>query len=113
MAGEFAGQRLYNWFGVIAFYFLTLVVVTSYFRPQLRSRVWKTLHYSAYIAAAFLFVHGTLIDQNLKKQAPDFLDGEKVLVEGCGLLVAGASMWRLCYAMRKPSKRLARVKVEV
>jgi hypothetical protein len=34
-----------------------------------------------------MFVHGTLIDQNLKGQVTDFLDGEKVLVEGCFLMV--------------------------
>lgn len=88
-------QRLYNWLGAIAFYFVTFVVVTSYFRPRLRNRVWKTFHYSAYIAAAFLYVHGTLIDQNLKDQPADLLDGEKVEVEACAALVLAGSLWRL------------------
>jgi methionine sulfoxide reductase heme-binding subunit len=88
------GQRLYNCLGAAAFYLFALVVVTSYFRPRLRYRPWKKLHYSAYLAAAVMYVHGTLIDQNLKNAAPDLLDGEKLLVEGCFVLVVAASIWR-------------------
>src|SRR5689334_16773209 len=46
------GQTLYNNFGALAFYSILLVVVTSYFRPKLGYRPWKTLHYAAYVAAA-------------------------------------------------------------
>ena len=88
------GQRLYNMFGALTFYSFALVVVTSYFRPQLRHRPWKKLHYVAYFAAACLFIHGTLINPELKNQPTDFLDGEKLLVEGCFLLVVAASIWR-------------------
>ena len=78
----------------IAFYLFLFVVVTSYFRPQLRYRPWKKLHDTAYAAAAVMYVHGTLIDPNLKDLPTDFLDGEKVQVELCFLLVLGASVWR-------------------
>lgn len=88
------GQTLYNSLGALTFYSFALVVATSYFRPKLGYRPWKKLHYVAYLAAAMMFVHGTLIDQNLKGQVPDFLDGEKVLVEVCFLAVLGASIWR-------------------
>jgi len=88
------GQRLYNELGALTFYTFLLVVVTSYFRPQLRYRRWKKLHYFAYLAAAFMFVHGTLIDPDLKNKPTDFLDGEKVLVEGCFVAVVAGSVWR-------------------
>ena len=88
------GQTLYNCLGAVTLYSFLLVVVTSYFRPKLRHRPWKKLHYTAYGAAACMYVHGTLIDQNLKGAAPDFLDGEKVLVEGCFALVAAVAVWR-------------------
>ena len=88
------GQRLYNILGASTFYVFALVVVTSYFRPQLRYRPWKKLHWFAYLAGALMFVHGTLIDPDLKNQPTDFLDGEKVLVETCGLLVVAGSIWR-------------------
>lgn len=96
-----AHQTLYNCLGAITFYLFLFVVVTSYFRPQLRYRPWKKLHYVAYGAAAFMFVHGTLIDPNLKDLPTDFLDGEKVLVEGCFLLVVAASIWRWKYGTEK------------
>jgi predicted ferric reductase len=89
------GQSLYNSLGALTWYALLVVVVTSYFRPRLGSRPWKKIHYTAYVAAAAMFVHGTLIDSNLKGQPPDLIDGEKVLIEGCFLLVAAASVWRV------------------
>jgi predicted ferric reductase len=100
------GQRLYNCLGAIAFYLVLLVVITSYFRKRLGFRSWKLFHYTAYLAAAVLFVHGIIIDPNLKKLAPDLLDGEKVLIEGCCLLVIAGAMWRLKIALNK-SKRQA------
>lgn len=88
------GQTLYNCLGAIAFWGFAVVVITSYLRPKLRYRRWKKLHYTAYAAALAMFVHGALIDQNLKNAASDLLDGEKVLVEGCLLAVAAATAWR-------------------
>jgi sulfoxide reductase heme-binding subunit YedZ len=98
-------QTLYNNLGAITFYSFALVVVTSYFRPKLGYRPWKKLHYTAYFAAAMMFTHGTLIDQNLKGETPDFLDGEKVLVEVCFLLVVAASIWRWRYGSEKKRYR--------
>src|ERR1051326_4052864 len=72
------GQTFYNCLGAAAFYGFVLVVVTSHFRPRLGYRPWKKLHYTAYFAAALIYVHGALIDQNLKNSAPHLLDGEKV-----------------------------------
>jgi predicted ferric reductase len=95
------GQRLYNNLGALTFYSFLFVVTTSYFRPQLRYRRWKKLHYVAYAAAGLMYVHGTLIDPNLKNQPTDFLDGEKVLVEVCFLIVAAAAIWRWRYGSEK------------
>ena len=88
-------QTLYNSLGALTFYTFALVVVTSYFRPKLGYRPWKKLHYFAYLAAALMFVHGTLIDPDIKDRPTDFLDGEKLLVEGCFVLVLAASIWRM------------------
>jgi methionine sulfoxide reductase heme-binding subunit len=95
------GQRLYNVLGALTFYSFTLVVVTSYLRRPLGHVVWKRIHYTAYFAAVTLFIHGTLIDQNLKGEPRDFLDGEKVLVEGCLVLVVAAAIWRWRYGSEK------------
>ena len=95
------GQRLYNCLGATALYGFALVVVTSYFRPRLGYRRWKKLHYVSYFAAAVMYAHGTLIDQNMKNAPADLLDGEKVLVEGCLLAVAAGSIWRWRYGSEK------------
>ena len=95
------GQTFYNNLGALTFYSFLFVVTTSYFRPQLRYRPWKKLHYVAYGAAALMYVHGTLIDPNLKNLPTDFLDGEKVLVEVCFLTVLAASIWRWRYGTEK------------
>ena len=88
-------QTLYNCLGAAAFYLILFVVITSYARKKIGFRLWRAFHYVAYAAAAILFMHGILIDPNLKKQPPDLLDGEKVLVEVCGLLVLSGSGWRV------------------
>ena len=89
------GQRLYNTLGALTFYSFLLVVVTSYFRPKIGSRTWKKIHWTAYFAAAVLLVHGLLIDPDLKNRPPDLLDGEKVLVEACFVVVGAAAWWRI------------------
>lgn len=94
-------QTFYDGLGTITFYCIIFVVLTSYFRSKLGSRVWKKLHYVSYVAAAFLFVHGIMIDPELKNRPPDFLDGEKVLVEGCALLIICATIWRIRYQPKK------------
>jgi predicted ferric reductase len=94
-------QTLYNCLGALTFYSFLFVIVTSYFRPQLRYRPWKKLHYTAYGAALLMYVHGTLIDPNLKNLPPDYLDGEKVLVEGCFLVVVAAVIWRWRFGTEK------------
>jgi predicted ferric reductase len=101
------GQTLYNCLGAIAFWGFAVVVSTSYLRPKLGYRPWKKLHYTAYAAALAMFVHGALIDQNLKNAAPDLLDGEKVLVEGCLALVAAATVWRVRRGSEKRRHRAA------
>jgi DMSO/TMAO reductase YedYZ heme-binding membrane subunit len=99
------GQRLYNCFGACAFYLLLVVAITSYLRRRIGRPLWKLLHYLAYGVAAFVYVHGTLIDPNLKNLPTDFLDGEKVLVETCGLVVVVATIARIRYGRSKAATR--------
>jgi predicted ferric reductase len=103
------GQRLYNNLGALTLYAFLFVVVTSYFRPKLRHRRWKKLHYTAYFGAVVMYIHGTLIDQNMKNATPAFFDGEKVLVEGCALLVLAATVWRIRRGTEKQRARTVQV----
>jgi DMSO/TMAO reductase YedYZ heme-binding membrane subunit len=99
-------ETLCNNLGALAFWGFAVVVPTSYLRPKLGYRPWKKPHSTAYLAAASMFVHGALIDQNLKNGAPDLLD-EKVLVAGCFLVVVAAFLWRRRRGTEKQRRKAA------
>ncbi|MDQ2925397.1 MAG: ferric reductase-like transmembrane domain-containing protein [Acidobacteriota bacterium] len=94
-------QPLVNSLGAAAFYCLAVVVTTSYFRIELGRKTWKRLHYTAYAAAALFFTHGIFTDPELKNRPTDFLDGEKVFIEVCLLIVLAAIALRVRYALKK------------
>ena len=103
-------QPWINVLGALALYALSFVVLTSYFRRELGRRTWKTLHFTAYGVAALFFVHGILTDPKLKDAPIDFLDGEKVYVELCLLLVLVAVGYRVRWQLRQPPPRVHRSK---
>jgi DMSO/TMAO reductase YedYZ heme-binding membrane subunit len=80
--------------GAVAFYLIAFVVLTSYLRRVFGRHNWKLLHYTAYAAAAVFYVHGVWADPLLKNRPVDFIDAEKAYVEGCALLVVGATVMR-------------------
>ncbi|MCU1383913.1 MAG: Ferric reductase domain protein transrane component, N-terminal domain [Acidobacteria bacterium] len=87
-------QPLPNTLGAIGFYLIAFVILTSYFRRIFGRHRWKQLHYVAYAAAAVFYVHGVAADPLLQNRPPDYIDAEKVYVEGCALLVTGATVMR-------------------
>src|SRR5438876_9964851 len=91
--------------GAIAVYLVAFVVLTSYFRRLFGRHRWKQLHYTSYGAAAIFFVHGTLADPLLQNRPVDFIDAEKVYVEGCAILVAAATAWRVAARRRRNQPR--------
>ena len=93
-------QPIPNTLGAIAFYLVTFVVVTSYFRRTFGHHTWKLLHYTSYAAAFVFYVHGVWADPLLKNRPPDFIDAEKAYVEGCALLIVAATIWRFKYGKR-------------
>jgi len=97
-------QPFENTLGATALYLVTFVVFTSYFRRTFGHHRWKQLHYTSYAAAAVFFVHGTLSDPLLQNRPVDWIDAEKLYVEGCATLVAAATMWRF-RARRGPRGR--------
>lgn len=101
-------QPLENTLGAIAFYAIAIVVVTSIYRIALGRKLWKAMHYLVYPAAALLFVHGILTNQNLDNKAVDYLDGEKVFIEICLLVVVVASVaaWQFRQKKQRREQRL-------
>ena len=104
-------QPIPNTLGAIAFYLVTFVVATSYFRTVFGRHRWKQLHYTAYAAAAVFYVHGVWADPLLKNRPPDFIDAEKAYVEVCALLIVAATAWRFSYGKR--THRIGRGRLSV
>ena len=102
-------QPFDNTLGAIALYLVTFVVVTSYLRRLYAHHTWRLLHYSAYAAAAVFFLHGVLADPLLKNQPVDWIDAEKVYVEGCAVAVMGATAMRVNVKLRSEKRKLKRV----
>jgi len=93
-------QPIPSTLGAIALYLVAFVVLTSYFRRVFGRHRWKQLHYVAYAAAAVFYVHGVWADPLLKNRPVDWIDAEKAYVEGCALLVVGATVWRFNYGKK-------------
>jgi predicted ferric reductase len=98
-------QPFENTLGAIAVYGVAFVVLTSYFRRLFGHHRWKQLHYASYAAAFVFFLHGTLADPLLQNRPVDFIDAEKLYVEGCAALVLAATAWRFA-KRRGPRGRL-------
>lgn len=88
-------QPFENTLGAVALYLVTFVVATSYIRRAFTHRTWKRLHYTAYAAATVFFMHGVLADPLLKGRPVDWIDAEKVYVEGCAAAVLIATTVRI------------------
>ncbi len=101
-------QPFSNNLGALAFYLLTIVVVTSLkrVRSALGRHVWKPIHFTTYAAAGVFFAHGVIADPQLKNRPVDFVDAEKVFVEVCAIAVAAATAWRVRH--RRAIRRAAR-----
>ena len=97
-------QPFENTLGAIAFYAIAVVVITSIYRIALGRKLWKALHYLVYPSAALLFVHGILTNQNLDNKSVDYLDGEKVFIEICLLVVVAASAWAWQFRLKKQKR---------
>ncbi len=101
-------QPVINTVGAVALYGLAVVVATSYVRLALGRRIWKRFHYLTYATAALVFVHGIWTDPTLQGKPVDLLDGEKVGLELCGLVVLAATLLRVRVALRRrEAQRLA------
>jgi predicted ferric reductase len=94
-------QPLENTLGAIALYIVAIMVLTSYVRIQLGRRVWKAFHFSVYLGAAALFWHSLLTDPDLKHAPVDWLDGGKLFVEACALIILVTSLLRARHSQKK------------
>ena len=94
-------QPLENTIGAIALYTVALMVITSYFRIQLGRRTWKAFHFTVYLGAIALFWHSLFTDPDLKGVPIDWLDGGKVFVEICALIILVTIILRARHSRKK------------
>jgi predicted ferric reductase len=94
-------QPLENTIGAVALYAVAIVVVTSYLRVRLGRRLWKSVHFTIYFAAAALFWHSLFTDPDLKNSPVQWFDGGKVFVEVCLALIVCTTVVRRRYSLRK------------
>jgi predicted ferric reductase len=109
-------QPVVNTFGAAAFWILLFVVTTSILWQERRAmprRLWKRLHLLTYAMFPLYAIHGLLTDPALKDNPVDWLDGEKVFVELCVLIVAVTIGFRIRWQLRQPPPRVHRPKVRV
>ena len=91
-------QPVWTVLGSLALYALVVVIITTQkgVKRRLGFRTWKNIHLISYGTALLFVVHGVFMDPELKDRPVDWLDGEKLLSEICGLLLIAASFvrWR-------------------
>ncbi len=87
-------QPLENTIGAAALYIVATVVATSYLRIRLGRRVWKSFHFTVYVAAAPLLWHSLFTDPALKNSSPDWFDGGKLFVEACVIIIIATAALR-------------------
>jgi DMSO/TMAO reductase YedYZ heme-binding membrane subunit len=100
-------QPIENTVGAVSLYLIAVVILTSYFRLRLGRRRWKLFHYLVYVAGICTFIHGILADPDLKGKPIDPLDGEKLFVELCFLVVVLSTVWAWRYRLRKDREERA------
>ena len=100
-------QPIENTIGAVSLYLVVVVVVTSYFRVPIGRHRWKLFHYLVYVAGIGTFIHGILADPALKGNTVDPLDGEKLFVESCLLVVVLTTAWAWRYRRQKDREERA------
>ena len=104
-------QPIVTTLGAAALYLLVFVVVTSVLyqeRHAISRATWKKMHFTTYAMFPLYAVHSVLTDPALKDHPIDYLDGEKVFVEACILVVIVAVGARVRWQRRQPPARVHR-----
>ena len=96
-------QNLIVAFGTLSLYGITVVIITTQkvIKRKMSFRAWKNIHLISYVTAILFVFHGIFMDPHLKNDQPDFFDGEKLLLEFCGLFLIVASAKRYMYYLKK------------
>ena len=96
-------QALWTVLGTLALYALIVVIITTQkvVKNRLGFRAWKNIHLISYGTALLFVIHGIVMDPLLKDRPIDWLDGEKLVSELCGLVLVVATVVRWRYYVRR------------
>ncbi len=72
----------------------------------MKFRTWKNIHLISYGTALLFLIHGMIIDPQLKDRPVDLVDAEKMVSEGCLLLIIVASIIRFRYYLKNKGSKL-------
>lgn len=98
-------QPYANLFGAIALYLIAVVVISSYVKNKIKSKVWRALHYLSYVAALPLVIHAVWTDPKLEDRPIDWFDAEKMFVLLCSLVIVGFTVYRFVLTKRRSTSR--------
>jgi len=80
--------------GIMAFYAMIIMTVTSYLRNHLNHRLWRVLHFLNPVAFLFVVVHGYMIGTDMKN---GYIAGAYLISSGLLVLLyltsLGAAIW--------------------
>lgn len=95
-------QAFWTLLGSLALYAVVVVIITTQkaVKNALGFRTWKNIHLISYITALLFVVHGIVMDPGLKDRPIDWLDGEKLVSELCGLVLIAAVVIRWRWQLR-------------
>lgn len=62
----FATNSVWLTFGIIAFYFILIIVITSLTIMHSHKKIWKLIHYLSYFAFILVFFHALYMGTDLK-----------------------------------------------
>jgi len=96
-------QALWVILGSLALYALIVVIITTQkvVKNRMSFRAWKNIHLISYGTALLFVIHGIVMDPQLKDRPIDWLDGEKLISELCGLTLIAATIIRYRYYRRR------------
>lgn len=87
--------------GVIAFYFLLIVAISSIFIKYMKRDWWRFLHYGTYIVIFLGLAHGLFISgEFMEEEVFDFDEPEKVILLIFTALAVAIPIWRLFLAKK-------------
>lgn len=96
-------QPIWASLGALALYALIVVILTTQkmVKRSLGFRVWKNVHLISYGTALLFVIHGVAMDPELRDRPVDWLDGEKLLSEICGIVLIVATVIRYRFHRRQ------------